>query len=364
MLHLSLTKIVLLTACACLLISCSGGGEQPVILATNTAGAPDNILNIYNWDTYIDPELLASFEVRFGAKINYKVYGSSDEMYINLKSNPAGYDLIVGTDYIINRLATENLLSPIDRTSLTNFANLDPTFLNQPFDPGNRYSIPYLWGTEGIGYNIKATGSEITSWKDLFNPKYKGRISFLADERSVLGAILMMLGYSPNTSNEYEIQAAKDFLLEHQDYIAVLAEDNGQDLLADGTVVIAHEYNGDIMQIASENPDIRYVIPSEGALGWMDNFVIPKNAAHIDLALKFINFMLDAKNAAALANYTQYSSPNKAALEYINPADLSNPAIYPDEAAQKRIFFIATLNETAQMLYDNAWAEFTDVRIP
>lgn len=329
--------------------------EEPQL---ETLGAePASVLSIYNWDTYIDPAILTGFEQEFGVTINYSIYASNEEMLETIQAGPVDYDIVVPGDYMVEIMRREGLLAPLNRDNVPNLANVDPSFLSPAYDPGNRYCVPYQWGTIGIGYDIETTGGEIRGWKDFFDPAYAGRISMLDDARESLGVALLYLGYSPNTTAAAEIAAARDFLIEHSEHIMAYAPDTGQDLLVAGEVDLVFEWSGDIFQVMEDEPDIRYVIPEEGSIVWTDNMCILASAAHQELAEMFINYVLEPEIGAALSNYTHYSSPNQAALFLVDAADLENPALYPSAEVRERLFFLVDVGPEAAQLYEQAWAD-------
>lgn len=347
---LFLALILLVSACT------PTAAPTPEPTAEIVPVAEDNVLNIYNWDDYMDDTILAAFEEEFGITINYTTYTSNEELIDVLMAGPVDYDLVVPSDYAVEFLRRESQFGSLDKTNIPNFENIAPTFINPSYDPGNRYCIPYQWGTTGVGYNIKATGKEISSWADVFDPVYEGRVSFMEEPREAFAAILLYLGYSPNTTNQVELDEATEFFKSHADQIAVFAPDTGQDLLAAGEVDIAHEYNGDIFQIMADNPDIRYMIPSEGAMIWSDNLCLLADAPNKENAEKFMNYLLDAEVGAALSNYLRYASPNQAALPFLNEADRNHPGLYPPEEVLARMFFFADVGSAGQ-LYDDAWSD-------
>ncbi len=340
-----------------LLATLSGCGGTPTPVPSPTPAAAEQALNIYNWDTYIDPAVLADFEQKFGVKIRYDLFENNESMLAAVQAGTTDYDIVVPTDYMVEIMHKAGLLAPLDKNNIPNFGNLDPSFVSPAYDPGNRYCVPYQWGTMGIGYNIKATQREITSWEDLFDPAFAGRVSLLADARLTMGAVLLYLGYSPNTTSATEIAQARDFLIEHADQIAEYAPDTGQDLLADGTVDIAFEWSGDIFQVMEGNADVRYVIPEEGTLIWTDNLCILATASHKKMAEKFINYVLEPEVGAAISNYIRFGSPNQAALPLLNQADRENQAIYPSDQVRQRLFFLADVGTAGTELYEAAWAE-------
>jgi spermidine/putrescine transport system substrate-binding protein len=313
-------------------------------------------LNIYNWDTYIAPDVLEEFQQQQHVKINYSTYGNNEEMHAKMKAGNPGYDLIFPTDYMVQVMAREGLLAELEPQNIPNLKHLDPAFLNPDYDPANRYSLPYQWGTLGIGYNLEVTGQEIDSWAAMFMPKYAGKIAWMDDTRYTIGVVLMFLGRDPNTQKVNEINQARDFLIQQKSTIAAFAPDTGQALLNQGEVDLAFEWNGDIQQVMKENPDLRYAIPKEGSIIWIDNMAIPRGAPHPEMAMQFINFLLEPHIAARVANFTQYGSPNQTARDasLINQADLNNPGIYPSEQIFPKLKTLEDVGEAAP-LYEAAW---------
>lgn len=317
-------------------------------------------VNLYNWETYIDPSVLTSFEQRYGIKVNYFTFNSNDELLSVLESDPqnlARYDVIVPSNFSVATLRQDKRLALLDKKEIPNLIHIDPLFVNPSYDPGNRYCVPYQWGTMGIGYNPKTTPKEIRSWADFFREDTNQRIAMLDDMRLSMGAVLLALGYSPNTSNVAEITAARDFLLARAGRISTYHADNGQDLLLEGQVDAVYEWSGDIFQVIEKNPDLRYVIPAEGSIIWNDSVCILEKAPHKKDATTLLNYFLDPKVGATISNYTHYASPNMAALPQINEADRKNPAIYPSAEVQNRLFFLAELDEQTLALYQAAWEE-------
>jgi spermidine/putrescine transport system substrate-binding protein len=318
----------------------------------------DKVLNLYNWTDYVAPEAIAKFEKQYGVKVNYDVYDNNEELYAKLKAGNPGYDIVVPSDYMVETLIADNLLEELDKKKFPNLANIDRFFLNPPFDPGNKYSIPYHWGTMGIGYNIKKTGGEIDSWEAMFDPKYKGKIGWLDDVRPTMGAVLIYLGYDPNTTNPDEIAKAKDLLIKNKNAIAAFGQGTSRDILNQGEVTLANDWNGDTAKVMAENPDLRYIVPKEGTIIWMDAVAIPKDAPHKELAEKYLNFILQPEIAALTSNYAKFATGNKVALEkgFIDKKDQKNPVIYPSTESLKKLKYIKDLGQSTR-LYDQAWTE-------
>jgi spermidine/putrescine transport system substrate-binding protein len=330
----------------------------PVLNATPTPEIEtSNELRIFNYDTYIDPSILDTFQQRTGAVIQYDTYDNQDEMYEVVLAGEELYDLIVVTDYLVPVMTSEGLLLPLNKENIPNLANLDPNFLSPAFDPGGRYCAPYQWGTIGIGYNKLAIYTPPSSWKDLFEPQYAGQVALLEDSRAQMGIGLLMLGHSPNTTDAIQIAEMEQLFLANKDKILTYAPDNGQDLLEAGDADMVVEYNGDIMQMMEDNSNIQYVIPKEGTVLWVDSICIPYNVQNRSMAEEFINYLLEPQVSADLSNYTRYSTPNAAAMQYINEADRNNPALYPSDELRRKLFYIVDVGQATNLLYEAAWSE-------
>jgi spermidine/putrescine transport system substrate-binding protein len=345
-----------------LLAALSGCGATPAPLPSPMPIGADQELNIYNWDTYIDPAVLTAFEQEYGVKIRYDLFENNEAMLATVQAGTTDYDIVVPSDYMVEIMHKADLLAPLSRSNIPNLQNLDPAFVSPAYDPGNRYCVPYQWGTIGIGYNLKATGRVITGLQDLFDPAFAGRVSLPAEAREALGIALLYLGHSPNTTKPANIAQARDFLIEHADQIAVYAPDTGQDLLAAGTVDLAFEYSGDIFQVMADNPDLRYVIPYDGSFIWTDNLCTLATAPHKEMAEKFINYVLEPEVGAAISDFIRFGSPNQAALPLLNKEDRDNPVLYPSDEERQRLFFLVDVGPEATKLYEDAWAEVLAAR--
>ncbi|MBP0017488.1 MAG: spermidine/putrescine ABC transporter substrate-binding protein [Cyanobacteria bacterium SBLK] len=317
----------------------------------------DTVLNIYNWSAYIDEETIPEFEEKFNVKVQYDTYESQEALLAKIQPGNPGYDLIFpGGDYVENMIA-QGLLEELNHDNIPNLKHIDDTFIDTVFDPGNKYSIPYQWGTVGIAYDVEETGKEINSWKDIFEPEYQGKVALPDDPRTTLGLTLIYLGYNPNTTDEGEIAKAKDFLIANKDTISTFSFFGQRIILQEG-IDISIEDNGDMFDIMEADENIRYVIPQEGTIIWMDNLAIPKDAPHKELAEKFINFILEPEVSARISNYTKFGSPNKTARseKLLAKEDLENPVIYPPSKYYKLLQYVNDVG-SALALYDRAWTE-------
>jgi len=262
----------------------------------------------------------------------------------------------VPSDSWIERMVGADMLSPLDHSKIPNMANIDPRFQDAAFDKGRKYTIPYMWGTVGLGYRKTKVEGVPDSWKYVYNSdKYKGRVSLLGDARNVIGMALMYQGKSLNSKDPAEIKAAEDLIIANKKNIKVFADDNGQDLLASGEVDIAQEWNGDIIQVMGEDKDLAYSVPTEGTLLWQDTMAIPKGAPHPGNALAFLNFILDAKAGADIAKFINYATANLAARKLLGDDYNGNPNIFPPDEVIAKCQSQVYIGEDGQKLYEDAW---------
>lgn len=284
---------------------------------TNQPTNPKRTLTIYAMSNYFPEKILKEFERRENCKVRYDNFSNNEELLAKLQAGVSGYDVIVPSDYAIRNLIAGKLLLDINKVSIPNIKNISPDFLNPPYDPDNKYSIPYSWGTTGLIYNYTKTKEEITSWNSLFKKEYERKISLLDDQREVMGALLRKLGYSTNTRKPDELKQAKKLLIELKPHVRLFSSDPKQHLLS-GDIWIAHIYSGDAQQVIRTNPDFRYVTPKEGGVVWADTLAIPKGAKNIELAHAFINFLAEPAVAKMIAEELLYATANAAAEKQIS----------------------------------------------
>lgn len=321
-------------------------------------GETDGDLVFYNWSDYIDPELITQFEEEAGVGVTSDYYPSNEELLAKVQSGGSGYDVIVPSDYMVNIMRGEDLLMELDRAAIPNAENVAEEFAEPPYDPGNVYSLPYQWGTTGLGVDMEVVGDDVEpTWDLIFDPEvasqYAGKIALLDDPRETMGAALYYLGYSPNTTSEEELQEAADLLAEAKANIAAFDSNLYTDLLLSGEVAISHGFSGNYFAAFDEADGwdrYAYLIPEEGATKWVDTMAILADAPHPCTAHAFINFLLDAENGAQLTNWNFYASPNAAAEEFIDPEILEDPAIYP--VSEDNLYFLEDTGE-AEILYND-----------
>ena len=311
---------------------------------------------VYNWSEYIPENTLADFKKETGIEVVYSTYESNETLYTKLKlMKGAGYDVVVPSTYYVSKMAREGLLQKIDKSKLSNFKNLDPNLLNKPFDPNNNYSIPYLWGSTGIGINVKKIPKDsIHGWQDLWNPKFKNSLLLTDDVREVFHMALRIKGYSANTRDPEQIKEAYEYLKQLMPNVLVFNSDAPREPFLSGDVNLGMIWNGSVVQAQKDNPDIQYIYPKEGAVFWMDSFAIPAGAKHVENALKFINYMLRAKVAKDCVDYVGYATPNLAGKALLDPATRDNPVIFPDKATIDAGEFHTDVGDAVQ-IYNKYW---------
>ncbi|MEL3907544.1 MAG: spermidine/putrescine ABC transporter substrate-binding protein [Treponemataceae bacterium] len=317
------------------------------------------VINVYNWGDYIDESLLVKFEKETGIRVLYDTFSSNEDMYIKIKQGIDSYDVIVPSDYMIERLIEEDLLNEIDLSLIPNFKYVNASLKSPAFDPDNKYSVPYFWGTGGIIYNTAFISDTIDSWKNLFDKKYANKIVMYNSSRDCIAVALKALGYSMNSANLDELEAAKNLLLEQKPYVLAYQADEGRYTLVSGDGEIGFMYSGDALMMMEQNPDLKYVFPKEGVNIWFDAMVIPKSSKNISGAHKFINFLCEPENAAINAEYSVgYSSPIDAAIELL-PEEIRNSYVaYPDAKLLENGEVYKNSRELIP-IYDKIWVEVT-----
>lgn len=334
----------------------TGGGTGSTGGGTATTQKLADTLNFYNWSDYIAEDTIPNFEKEFGVKVVYDNYSSNDSLLAKLQSGATGYDIIVPTDYMITTMLGLNLLQEIDLANIPNIANLYARFREEPFDPGNKYSVPWQWGTTGIGYNSEKVPDFKPSWDMLWDAKYKGKITMLTEIRDIFAVALFKLGYDANTVDPKQIEEAKQLLIEQKSLLKHYTSDTYIDELASNDTWLAHGYSGDVFQAQAENEVVQYSIPSEGAIIWVDSMCIPKDAPHKYTAEVFMNYILQPEVSAAISNFVVYASPNQKAEEFLDPTILSDPSVYPPQEVQDKLTFMKELGADTE-LYNKAYEE-------
>lgn len=341
------------------LTGCQKASETATSASASTASQGGKVVNVYNWTEYISDQVLKDFTTETGIDVIYSTFDSNEAMYAKLKlMNGSGeYDVAFpGTDFV-DKMRKEGMLEPLDHTKLTNFGNLGKTFINAPFDPKNKFSIPYLWGSSGIAVNTRRIAkASLSSWNDLWQPQYEGRVMLMNDIRDVFTMSLLTLGYDGSTKNPEAIKQAYEKLTKLMPNVRTFNSDAPRMPFMEGETYLGLAWNGEVIMAQDQGmPELDFVYPKEGAIMWMDNMVIPKNAKNNDNAHKFIDFILRPKYAAMISEEIGYGSPNEAAKKEMPPELANNPIVYPPADLLKHAMFREDVGDEIMALYQQYW---------
>ena len=355
-----LRGILLLLLCASVTSLTSCGDAEKKAAKSVTSEKEDKVV-LYSWDEYFSEDVLAAFTEKTGIEVVYETFDNTDEMQEKLKSNPGKYDVLVLDDHTVRLLIGQRLLRDLDRNALTNFGNIDSRFLDEDgrFDKGNSYSVPYMTGTTLVAYRSDLIEVEDPSW-NLFEKVEPGKVSLLDERLEVYGAAeFAMRDAAQFNSEEDRIAATTDTLvrLVKEKKIKFGTDNEMKEHLISGDSHVAMMYSGDAALIAEENEDlgIEFFIPKEGAMMWIDNFVVARDSSRPGAANKFINYMMEAKVAAESSNYLWYATPNKAARPYLNEELLNDETIFPDESVLAKCSFLEIGNSKRERLINQGW---------
>lgn len=366
--------IYILVLTALLLSACGGATEAPAATEPAAPGGAtsdrcgdksqlaDEIF-LYTWVEYIDPELKTQFETECGVKVTETNFDSNETMLATLQAGGADYDIIVPSDYMVQILIDEGMVQELDWNVITNIKNMEPLNVNQYFDPEQKYTVPYFWGTSGFAVDTSVVTDVKNSWSMMFDPNspYCGKISMLDDERETIGAALMYLGYSINDTDPAHLEEAKNLLIEQSKCVKAYDSQTNDDLIISGETVLGHIWTGDAILAGSADTggrdEIEYVIPSEGCTIWQDNMMLPTGAPNAYTAMVFMNYLNFPEIAAQNAEWVGYATPNKAAKDVIDPEMLANEAIYPPAEVAESLQWIEDVGDALE-LYDRIWTEF------
>ena len=307
--------------------------EPSVSAAPTPVPSAEGELNVYNWDAYIGEKTVKQFEDATGIKVHYDKFDTAETMLAKIRSDGkgAGFDICYPTSVDVPALVSEGVVQPLNLGLIPNATNLGAQWQNPGYDPGNKNSMPYMWWTTGYCWDGDKIKDDLTSWSALWDPAYSGKLEMLDDIRETFAVAAFRLGLDPNTRSDADLDKMKD-LLEQQKPLVRTYTTADIDVMVGHQVVIAHAWSGDVYQMYDDVPDVRYVIPEEGAVRGSDTMVITSGAPHPIAANLWINFNLDAKVSAANTNFIGYMGPNAAAMQYISKDILSDPTVNPDIA--------------------------------
>lgn len=341
--------LVLCTVFSCILTGCgsSGSGENGEVI-------------VYNWGEYIEPETITMFEEETGIKVVYDEFETNEIMYPKVEAGATAYDVVCPSDYMIQKMIDNDLLAEINFDNIPNVKNIGQQYFEQSkeFDPENKYSVPYCFGTVGILYNKTMVDEPVDSWSILWDEKYADNILMQDSVRDAFMVALKLNHFSMNTMDESELQIAKNTLIEQKPLVQAYVIDQVRDKMIGGEAALGVIYSGEAIYTQRENPDLEYVIPKEGTNIWIDSWVIPKNAPNKENAEKFIDFMCREDIALMNFEYITYSTPNTAAQALIEDEDIKNSEIaFPDFDRYENLETFQYLGTEGDDLYNNLWKE-------
>ena len=365
-----IAKVGAAAALAPVVAACTGGG---VLQATSSASptaassaaasqaagptpvpSPEDELFIYNWTDYLADEVIESFEAKYGTRVTQSFFSNTEEAYAKLGDDGGGYDLSFPISVDVPSFIERGAIVELDRSLLTNIGNLGAEWSDPGYDPGNRYSVPYMWWTTGVGYDSALIPEELTSSKALWDPRWAQHISMLDDFQEVFGLALIQLGYSANTELANELDEALALLQEQKPLVRTYSTDTIATMTS-GDVWIGHIWGADRFAIQEVNENVLYYIPEEGGIKGSDAVAVFSGAPHPIAAHLFINHLLDAQNSAANTNLIYYMGPNAAAKEFIDPAILEDPTINPDQQIVDKLEELLNLDQALRDEYLRRW---------
>jgi putrescine transport system substrate-binding protein len=344
------------------------------VLWSASAGAQGQIVNVYNWSDYIEPTVIEDFTKETGIKVRYDTFDSNDTLETKLLAGKSGYDVVVPTGFFLERQIKAGVFQKLDKSKLPNLVNLWPEIAQRlaAHDPGNQYAVNYMWGTTGLGYNVKKAreilgpDARIDSWDIVFKPellaRFKGCGVYLLDSSDdILPAALKYLGFDPNSRNATELQKAADLVSKVRPFVRKFHSSEYLNALASGEICFAVGFSGDVKQAqkraaeAKNGIEVAYAIPTEGAQLWFDNLAIPKDAKNVAQAHAFIDYLQRPEVAARNSNLISYANGNLASQKLIDKEILDDPTIYPDAATMSRLYTIKVYDAATQRLMNRLW---------
>lgn len=325
------------------------------ILFLAGCGGGKPTLYLYNWADYMDPDLVAEFEEAHGCRIVLDTFDTNEAMYAKLKAGATGYDILFPTSYMAKLLWEEGLIRELDLTKIPNAVHVDANYLsNKAVDSAMRYSVPYMIGTTGIAYRSDRVESEVEGWDVFEKAEFAGRMTMMNDMRETLGAALITLGYSANSTNPAEVEAAGEVVKRWMANIAKFENEQYKSGIASSEFFVVHGYSGDLLQVIEEDEAIVYVLPKEGFMIGCDDMVIPVDAPNAELAYTFINYLHDPEVAARNTEWVYFLAPNSSAYALLSEEVRSDPAVFVPEDLMERAEILRDLGED-NALYIRVW---------
>ena len=315
-------------------------------------------INFFNYGENIDEETVKAFEKQYGIKVNIETFDDMENMYQKVKNEGVKYDVILVSDALMPRMIKENLIQELNKDNIPNISQMDEEYLNLEIDPGNKYSVPYMFGTVGLIYNKDVVKENVDSWDILWNEKYKDKVFMFDTYRDTIGVALKKLGYSLNSTDPKQIEEAKELLIQQRKTVdPIYGVDNGTTMIPAGESDINMIWSGEGLNLQEENPNLVYIVPKEGANFWIDSLCIPSNAKNIEGAEKFINFVSDKESALRIADEIGYTTPNKEARLEQPESVRNNPNAYMPKEIMDRCEIYIDFPKNIKRMYDDAWLD-------
>ena len=319
---------------------------------------PKEEISFLNYGENIDQETVKEFEKQYGIKVNIETFDDMETMYQKISSGGVKYDVILVSDALMPRMIKNNLVQELNKENIPNIYQMDEEYLNLEIDPGNKYSVPYMFGTVGLIYNKDVVKEKVDSWDILWDEKYKNKIFMFDTYRDTIGVALKKLGYSLNSTDPKEIEEAKELLLSQRKLVdPIYGVDNGTTMIPAGESDINMIWSGEGLNLQEENPNLVYVVPKEGANFWIDSLCIPSNAKNVSGAEKFINFVSDKESALRIADEIGYTTPNKEARLEQPESIKNNPNAYMPKEIMDRCEIYKDFPMDVKKIYDDAWIQ-------
>ena len=315
-------------------------------------------INFFNYGENIDEETVKEFEKQYGIKVNIETFDDMENMYQKVKNEGVKYDVILVSDALMPRMIKENLIQELNKDNIPNISQMDEEYLNLEIDPGNKYSVPYMFGTVGLIYNKDVVKENVDSWDILWDEKYKDKVFMFDTYRDTIGVALKKLGYSLNSTDPKQIEEAKELLIQQRKTVdPIYGVDNGTTMIPSGESDINMIWSGEGLNLQEENPNLVYVVPKEGANFWIDSLCIPSNAKNVEGAEKFINFVSDKESALRIADEIGYTTPNKEARLEQPESVRNNPNAYMPKEIMDRCEIYVDFPKNIKRIYDDAWLD-------
>jgi spermidine/putrescine transport system substrate-binding protein len=325
--------------------------------ATAACGrADERRLNVFNWSAYVAPETVPDFEKEFDVRVRYSIYESNEEMLARVFSGNSGWDVVFPTHYIVPPMREQGLLAELDHARIPNLQHLEPAFQKPSMDPGLRHAVPYMWNATGILFN-KSLQPPPDSWSSLWDERLRGKVTMLDDPAEVIGAALKKLGYSINSQNVAELQAAKQEAVRQKPLLQAYLNSEVRDQVVSGDVLAAHIWSTTAQQAMDEKEGLGFAYPKEGFPVNLDCGVILKESKRQELAMEFLNYLLRPAVNARIAESMRTATANGAARALLSPATRENRTLYPEPEVMARAEWFETVTPEAQQLRDRLWTE-------